>query len=232
MENKYLIVGVPSMDARLVTATLFDLLGDPSLWTERFEDIKLYLPEGNVAWGEPLELIERVDRIQLPGLLDPSWTVLGPTDEPLVGEMTGFGAKYRALDEGLVELAVEEDAPPVAVVPDIEEKEEEVVAEVLEEAPVSAVAQEAPVRRGRGRPRKTAVAPTLTTEAPKAAAKKAEADKPITKAMVDAQYGELAATSNGIGVQTHLVELIRVYVGRIDDEAKLWALLDTVRKDA
>jgi hypothetical protein len=62
--------------------------------------------------------------------------------------------------------------------------------------------------------------------------KKAEpkAGGEITTSGVDAPG--LTAQSNGTGVHTHLVELIRVYLDRVEDETTLWSILDTVRKDA
>lgn len=217
--EKLVIVGAPgTIDARLAASTLFDLLGDPSLWNERYEILlRTHDGEGLADWAEPIQ-----DGIQVIldfSTLDSSWTVLGPTHEGLVLEAMHVGAKYLALDDGLVELVVEDEAP-VDVVPDTTEKEEtEVTAEVVE--PTTETTPEtpaAPVKRGRGRPRKNPLPEggTPAKAAPKLAAAK------------DLEPTQLPVTDNG-QVHEQLRNLINSLIADADTD-KLWKVIDSLRK--
>lgn len=141
---KYCIVVEPNtVDPKLATATLFDLLGDPSIWMDNHE-VKFFAHEdkGIAEWAEEInDIAKPVSVIEDFAALDDSWIVLGPTVEEYVKDATAAGAKYLALDDGLVELAIEEE-PEVPIVPDVEDakveekvEEPEKAEEVLPEVP-------------------------------------------------------------------------------------------------
>lgn len=142
---KYCIVVEPNtVDPKLATATLFDLLGDPSIWMDNHE-VKFFAHEtkGVAEWAEEInDIAKPVSVIEDFAALDDSWIVLGPTVEEYVKDATAAGAKYLALDDGLVELAIEEEATEVPIVPDVEDakveekvEEPEKAEEVLPEVP-------------------------------------------------------------------------------------------------
>lgn len=162
---KYCIVASDIIPEQLAIMTLFDLLGDPTLWKENHEVVLL----GTCKWTGDIE--EHVSSSSDdPDFLNAEWIVLGPTDEETVIEATRHGAKYLALDDGLVELAIEEDTE-VPTVPDMdtaeveekprppkqENKEEKQMAEVIDIAEVPAVP-----KRGRRTPKMETETPAQT----------------------------------------------------------------------
>ena len=220
--DKLVIVGAPgTIDARLATSTLFDLLGDPSLWPERYEI--LLRTDGNGAelplpdWAGPLVDLG-LERITDFTTLDREWTVLGPTNEGLVLEAMSVGAKYLALDDGLVELLVE-DETSVEVVPDTtEKKEEEVSAEAVESVSTVESPTE-PVKRGRGRPRKNPLPDTKPTLVP--AAKDKDKPKPPVATQLPAEPTD--------AIRDRLRGLIDSLLADADTD-KLWKVIDSLRK--
>jgi hypothetical protein len=152
---KYCIIVEPGVDPKLATATLFDLLGDPSLWLENHAILFWAREEKGIAeWAEEINdaLSGPITVAESWNPLNDEWIVLGPTVEDFVEAATATGAKYLALDDGLVELAIEPEPEEVPVVPDIEdpaeaqiqamedpanEPKEEPVAEVLPEVPAT-----------------------------------------------------------------------------------------------
>jgi hypothetical protein len=123
---KYAIICDPATPQALASTTLFDLLGDPSTWKENHTVIFIGDPFGtDKSWAASVvEAGEFPTQDDFFGL-DDTWVILGPTEEDLVAVGTNTGAKYLALDEGLVELSIEDDAPTEApVVPDVPEEAE------------------------------------------------------------------------------------------------------------
>jgi hypothetical protein len=173
---KYCIVGAPqTVDRALATATLFDLLGDPSLWSESHEIVFFnYDGENLDSWAQEIFDVIDVPVVTDFDTLEKGWVVLGPTDEDLVKEATKVGATYLALDDGLMELEIVPDEPEVEVVPDIpsdvgqegdhSDGPEHMDIPKEEEPPVAEVLPEVPAVPKRRAPRKKA-APKVVEEA-------------------------------------------------------------------
>ena len=123
---KYAIICDSETPQALASSTLFDLLGDPSTWKESHTVVFIGDPAGtDKSWASSVVEAGGFDTQDDFSDLDDSWVILGPTEEELVVEGTATGAKYLALDEGLVELSIEEEAPAEApVVPDVPEEVE------------------------------------------------------------------------------------------------------------
>lgn len=143
--TRYLIIGTPgAVSAKVAIPTIFDYLGPVELWDSREIGVDFMTVEGQGLdeWAESIWTELDLSAVVVDfSDIDSDYIVVGPSDEKYVAGAMSVGAKYLALDDGMVELSLEEEAEEVPVVPD-----------VPEEIPVAEpVVQQ---KRPRGRPRK------------------------------------------------------------------------------
>jgi hypothetical protein len=234
---KYCIIVEPGVDPKLAIATLFDLLGDPSLWLEN-HNILFWAREskGLAEWAEEINdaLSVPINVIESWIALDDEWIVLGPTVEDLVEEATATGAKYLALDDGLVELAIESDTeipvvPADVEVPETSEPEEK-------EEPVALPEVPAIPKRRQSRARKPKVVEEANPEFEEAVDEALELAKPEPKEApeVDAPlvkadpYGTYVIGGDQRSVSHLLRDLISVMLEGADED-QLWQVAASVR---
>lgn len=229
---KYCIVAGETA-AQLATSTLFDLLGDPALWKENHEILIIGtdLPD----WAQAL-----VDEHHLSVAesmnLDSNWIVLGPTDEDTVRQATQHGAKYLALDDGLVELVLEEEEE-VPTKPDIEE---EPVAEIIDIPEIPATRKRDNTKAGSRRRHPAGKdAPTLDTAVDEAIALTQEVSTTMPDVDEWEQAAELTeaylkgvadATPVPVGdVNGALKVLVAAYADKATDDV-LWDMVSAARR--